>query len=115
MFRLVMGAFIIAHGLVTAAIWSAPATDAAPFNPAHSWLLGDARPVAVAIALFAASAFLATGVGVAAHQGWWPAPAVIAGVAAVVLMSVYFNAWLVGGLAISVAILTAGSWALARA
>jgi hypothetical protein len=47
MLRVLLGLFVVAHGLVTFGIWAAPVTDKAPFNPSHSWLLGNARTLAV--------------------------------------------------------------------
>jgi hypothetical protein len=43
MLRVLLGLFVVAHGLVTFGIWAAPVTERAPFNPSHSWLLGNAR------------------------------------------------------------------------
>ena len=112
MLRVLVGLFVVAHGLVTFGIWAAPATDKAPFNPSHSWLLGDARTLAVALAAVAAVAFLVTGGGFLAQQGWWAAAAVAAGAVAVLLMGLYFNPWLSAGILISAAILYAGAQAL---
>jgi hypothetical protein len=69
--RVLLGAFIVAHGLVTALIWVMPATADAPFRANHSWLVGDARPLAVGMALVAAAGFLLAGVGVITEQAWW--------------------------------------------
>ena len=41
MLRVLLGAFIVAHGLLTAFIWVSPP------KATHSWLLGEARPLAV--------------------------------------------------------------------
>jgi hypothetical protein len=112
MLRALLGLFVVAHGLVTFAIWAAPATDKAPFNPSHSWLLGDARTLAVTLAVVAAAAFVATGGGFLAQQDWWPAAAVAAGAAAVALMALYFNPWLSASILISALILYAGAHAL---
>src|SRR6266540_1713089 len=57
MMRWLAGAFIVAHGLVTAGIWSAPAKADAPFQATHSWLLGDVRGLATAVAIAAALGF----------------------------------------------------------
>jgi hypothetical protein len=43
------------HGLLTAFIWVRPADGNAPFRATHSWLVGDARPLAAATALVAAA------------------------------------------------------------
>jgi hypothetical protein len=110
--RVLVGLLVVAHGLVTFGIWAAPVTEKAPFNPSHSWLLGDTRTLAVALAVVAAVAFVVAGGGVLAQQGWWAAAAVAAGAVAVVLMGLYFNPWLSAGILISAAILYAGAQAL---
>jgi hypothetical protein len=112
MLRTLVGLFLVAHGLVTFGIWAAPAADKAPFNPRHSWLLGDARTLAVTLAVVAAAALVATGSGFLAHQDWWAAAAVAAGAVAVALMALYFNPWLSAGILISAVILYAGIQAL---
>jgi hypothetical protein len=112
MLRVLLGLFIVAHGLVTFTIWAAPAADTAPFNPSHSWLLGDARTLALTLAVVAAVAFVATGGGYLAQQDWWAAAAVAAGAVAVALMALYFNPWLSAGILISAVILYAGVQAL---
>lgn len=104
----IFGALVIAHGLITTAIWALPAGKDAPFDASHSWLLGDVRAVSVALGIFVGLAFVATGVGVLGHFGWWPGSAVLAGLAGAVLMVLWFNVWLTVGLAISVTVLMAG-------
>jgi hypothetical protein len=71
MARLMLGAFVVAHGLVTAAMWATPAKSGEPFRASHSWLLGDVRSLAVALALVAAIGFVLAGVGFLTHQSWW--------------------------------------------
>jgi hypothetical protein len=115
MMRWFVGVLIVAHGLVTAAIWSAPAKADAPFQATHSWLLGDARRLATAIAIAAATGFVLAGVGVAGHHTWWAGFAIAAGALAVLLMVVYFNPWLIAGIAISTAIVVAGVQTLQEA
>ena len=112
MLRVLLGLFLVAHGLVTFGIWAAPATEKAPFNPSRSWLLCDARAPAVTLAVVAAVAFVAAGGGYLTQQGWWAAAAVAAGAAAVALMALYFTPWLSAGILISAAILYAGGQAL---
>jgi hypothetical protein len=83
MIRTLLGLFVIAHGLITFGIWAAPLTEQAPFHPNHSWLLGDTRTLAVALAVVAAIALVVTGGGFLANQDWWAAAAVTAGAVAV--------------------------------
>jgi hypothetical protein len=76
MIRVLFGVFIVAHRLLTAFI---------------SWLIGDARPLAIVIALVAAAGFVLAGVGIIADQVWWAVTGVGAGVVALVLMTLFFN------------------------
>ena len=115
MIRVLLGAFIVAHGLVTALIWVSPARADAPFQATHSWLIGDARPLAVVTALMAAAAFVLAGVGFITQQAWWALTGIGAGAVALWLMTLFFNPWLLAGIAISSGILYAGIHALPQA
>jgi hypothetical protein len=115
MLRVLLGVFIVAHGLLTAFIWISPAKADAPFRATHSWLLGDARPLAVVVALVAAIGFVLAGVGVIADQAWWAFTGIGAGAVALLLMVLFFNPWLLAGIAISAGILYAGFQALPQA
>jgi hypothetical protein len=115
MLRVVLGTFIVAHGLLTAFIWVSPADGNAPFRATHSWLVGDARPLAAAIALVAAAGFVLAGVGFTTQQAWWAFAGIGAGAAALLLMTLFFNPWLLAGIAISAGILYAGFQALPQA
>src|SRR4026207_1011810 len=65
MWRFLFIAFLIAHGLVHLAIWLMPKPPGqkAPFDPDHSWLLGDQKTVAVVLAVAAAAVLMAGGAG----------------------------------------------------
>lgn len=115
MVRLLLGAFVVAHGLVTAAVWATPAKGGEPFRATHSWLLGDVKPLALALALVAAMGFVLAGVGFLAHQSWWGAFGIGAGAVALVLMALFFNPWLLAGIAISGGVLYAGAQAIQQA
>jgi predicted exporter len=115
MIRVLLGTFIVAHGLLTAFIWVTPAKADAPFRATHSWLVGEARPLAVIIALVAAAAFVLAGVGFIGQQAWWAVTGIGAGAVALVLMGLFFNPWLLAGIAISAGILYAGTQALPQA
>lgn len=41
MVRLLIGGFVVAHGLVTGMLWVIPPKGDEPFRTTHSWLLGD--------------------------------------------------------------------------
>ena len=105
MVRVLVGGFVVAHGLVTAAIWMSPAKEGEPFRATQSWALGDVRSLAVALALVAALGFVIAGIGLLAHQTWW----------GVFGMGLYFNPWLLAGIAISGGVLYAGIQALQQA
>ena len=95
MWRFIFIAFLIAHGLVHLAIWlmPKPADQKAPFDPDHSWLLGEQKTVAVLLAVTAAALLVAGGLGLWAHADWWRSVAVIGLAASFSLMVVYFNPW----------------------
>jgi predicted exporter len=115
MIRFLLGAFMVAHGLLTAFIWVSPAKADAPFHATRSWLLGDARPLAVVIALMAAAGFVLAGVGFITQQAWWAVTGIGAGGVALLLMTLFFNPWLLAGIAISAGIIYAGFQALPQA
>lgn len=87
--------FLIAHGLVHLTIWLMPKApgEKAPFDPNHSWLLGDQKTVAVVLAVTATALLVAGGVGLWAHADWWRGVAAIGLAASFGLMVVYFNPW----------------------
>jgi hypothetical protein len=81
MIGILLGALIVANGLLTAFIWSAATADA-PFRATRSWLLDNARPLAVGVALAAAAGFVLAGVGFIADRAWWAVIGVGAGAVA---------------------------------
>ena len=106
MLRLVLIGFLIAHGLVHVAMW-APKYDpeTAPFDPSHSWLLGDQRSWARFFAFVAAALLVVAGVGLAVHGEWWRPTAVIGFGVSSVLLLFYFNAWYLFILAVNTALI----------
>ena len=63
MLSVVVGLVLIVLGLITAAVWLAPAGDDAPFDVSHSWLVGEARGASATLAVAAALASIAAGIG----------------------------------------------------
>ena len=123
MVRLMFGGFLMAHGLIHAAIWlpqvfgvSAAADPTAPFDPGHSWIIGGlgdggVRWLSVTLALVATAGFVMAGVGLFAYQGWWRPLTVGACLVSLALFLIYFSPWLSAAVLINVALLFALLWA----
>jgi hypothetical protein len=104
MFRFLMGGFVIAHGLVTIAIWSPnpkSGDPAAPMDTSHSWLFGDARSLALIIAVAAGIAIAIAGIAFLANLQRWPLAALISGGSSLLLFGLFFTPWWLAGIAIS--------------
>jgi hypothetical protein len=111
LFRGLLIAFLIAHGLVHVALW-APKFDptSAPFHPSHSWLLGDRRLVAQVLAFTAAAVLVVAGIALWADTAWWQPMAVAGLVLSTVLLVLYFHPWFLFILAINVALIVGIAW-----
>lgn len=104
MTQLLAGLFLIAHGLLHAAIWwPSPAKDAA-FDAHHSPMLGEVRGPAVVLAAVAGALFVVSGGAHLAGQDWWAAAALAAAGVSGLLMLLTFTPWWLAGLAINVTI-----------
>lgn len=102
--RLLIGLFIAAHGLVTAAMWvTPPKPDEAPF-PTRHWLFADNRQAVVTIAVIAAAAFVLAGIGYIADVDSWAWPALVGVATSTLLMVATFSIWWSAGLLINAAI-----------
>lgn len=95
MWRLLFIGFLIAHGLVHLAIWLTPKPNdqTMPFDPSHSWLVGDRRGLAVTVVVAAAVILVAAGLGLWVHADWWRGAAVIGLAMSFGLMVLYFTPW----------------------
>jgi hypothetical protein len=98
MIRILIGGFLIAHGLVHIAVWATPRTQKiqaeTPFDPSHSWLIGTARGFAAPMAVVVAVILVAAGIALFAHASLWR-PLAVAGLGASLFLYVlYFNPWL---------------------
>jgi hypothetical protein len=113
MWRIMLGAFVVAHGLVTGVVWAVPLPADAPFDAGHSWLIGETRRLSMILGLVAASGLVVAGIGFLAHGAWWPFFGAAGAGSSLVLMVVFFSPWLVAGLAISAAVLYASLQSLA--
>jgi len=107
--RILLGLFVIAHGLVHPAVWGPPPSREAPMQPSRSWLLGEVRPLAVRLAVGAAILLTAGGIGVLTGGSWWPWLVVAGSAVSVLLMALTFTPWWLCGLAIDAALLV---WAV---
>lgn len=107
--------FLIAHGLIHASYVTPAPPDANgwPFTLARSWLLGGLdggalKVIGVALAVVAAASFAAAGlglVGVPLLSGAWQVLATVGAAASLLLLVLFWHAWLVLGIVISAAVL----------
>lgn len=112
MWRWLFIGFLLAHGFVHIAVWAMPQNpkQAAPFDARHSWMLGDAREVALSLAVAIGALYAVAAIGLLAHSDWWRPITVAASVASVLLMTLYFNPWLVVGWGLSAGLIVAILW-----
>lgn len=108
--RTLTGLFVVAHGLVTAGIWgirfpAAPEGQVQPPDPAHSWLLGDARIPSMILGILAGVVLALAGFGYLTEQSWWTDAAIGGGAASLLLFAVFFTPWWLAGIAISTALI----------
>jgi len=114
--RNLIGAFVVAHGLVTIAIWSPnpqSVKTAPPMDTSHSWLLGNSRGVALALAITAGLLVAVAGIAFLVRADWWPMAALMSGCLSLLLFALFFTPWWAAGIVISsglvIAALRAGS------
>ena len=114
MTKLLIGGFLIAHGLIHAAVWAAPKGSSQPFDPSRSWLLeafgvahDPARTLSVVLAVTAAMGFVAAGVTLFAGSDWWRVLAIVTAAESLPLFLLFFHPWLTLGAAIELGILYA--------
>ena len=110
MSRTLVGIFIVAHGLVTMAMWvprypAVPEGQLQPPDPSHSWIFGNQRVFSLIFGLAVGLALAAAGIGFLTDQSWWPLIAVVAGAASLVLFAVFFTPWWTVGIAIGTALI----------
>ena len=98
------GLFLIAHGLVHVPVWIAAPPEGAPFDARHSWLLGEPRGLVQTLAIVAALLFAIAGTLVIAGAGPGAGLAIAAAAVSLLLVALTFNRWLLGAVAINLAI-----------
>ena len=113
MLRTLIGLLLVAHGLVTVAIWgptypAVPKGQLQPPNAAHSWILGDVRFFSLVLGVAVGLTLAIAGFGFLTHQSWWPVSAIGAGGASLLLFAVFFTPWWTVGIAISTGLIIAG-------
>lgn len=106
MWRTILGGLVVVHGFITAAIWlpkfrEVEGASVQPANPGHSWLFGDARGIALALAMTAALLLVVAGGAFLTHQAWWPTAGLVAGGVSLLLFVLFFSPWWVIAFAIS--------------
>lgn len=113
MVRVIVGLFLVAHGLVHLLYFAPrPGDPSYPFVAEDRWLAKTLRlqpsvawAVARTLAVAGAIAFAISGVALLASADLWKAAAVVGSATSLVLMLLFFHPWLVIGIAIDVAIL----------
>ncbi len=93
MTRIALGVLVIAHGLITLAIWIPPPSNDAPMHPSHSWLLGESRLTSLVIAILAGFLILSSGIGILFHQDWWIIAGLGGATVSLALYALFFSPW----------------------
>ena len=99
------GLFLIAHGLVHLGVWLAPASEDAPFDPRHSWLLGEVPALARLLAVTSCLLLVPAGILLLGHANLAVVFSVAGATVSLLLVLVTFHPWLSFAVAINVAII----------
>jgi hypothetical protein len=108
--RVLISGFVIAHGLVTMAMWIPDphkVQPAPPMDTSHSWLVGDKRSLALGLAVISGLAVALAGFGLLVQAAWWPTVAILAAGLSLLLFAIFFSPWWLAGIAISTSLLFA--------
>jgi hypothetical protein len=109
-------AFLLAHAFVHVAVWAMPKPEGAtqPFDPTRSWALtaahvatAPARTASVAVAWTVAVLYGTAGLALSFDLAAWSALAPAGAIAGLLLKALWFNAWLIFGAALDLAVLVA--------
>jgi hypothetical protein len=111
MWRFLFLAFLVAHGLVHIAVWAPRYNEEKMrFDASHSWLLGDARSLAIALAIASAVILVVAGFALWAQADWWR-PATVLGLAvSLTVIVLYFNPWYLFITAVNVGLIAGIVW-----
>lgn len=105
--RILFIAFLFGHAAVHAVMWTLPFTDAVadmPFDPSHSWLLGNGRTIAAILAGIATLAIAVAAIAYGLNAAWWPSAMLAAATTSLLLMAVFLSPWWTVGIALSAAL-----------
>ena len=101
----VAGVFLILHGLVHIAVWLSPRSPDMPFDARRSWLLGQSWPLVRTLAVVSCALLVASGLLVLLGAGTGASVAVAGAAVSLLLVVLTFNRWLLGAVAIDLAII----------
>ncbi|WP_340562574.1 hypothetical protein [Streptomyces sp. GSL17-111] len=116
MIRVLAVILLLAHGWVNIQVWVARPRPGGepPFDPGHSWALASAgvpdhraRSTAKALAVLTGVLGIAAGAALIAGAGWWAPVAAVSAGCGLVLKLLWFNPWLLLGVALDAGILLA--------
>jgi hypothetical protein len=99
--RFLIIAFLFGHGAIVAA-----QANGVP----DSWLFEQKKALGVALTLAAGAALGIAGAGLLAHAEWWRALAVTGAALSLVFFVVFFQAVILFGMALDVAVIVALAW-----
>jgi hypothetical protein len=121
--RLLIGGFLVAHGLVHGLFLSPIPSDAEEakkwaFHLDRSWLLGRLgfgpsalRRICMFLCAVTIAAFVLAGLGVFFGADWWRLFAAVGAASGLVLLVLYWHVWLWIGISMNAAILVLLLWA----
>lgn len=90
--------------------YSAKARADLPFDPSHSWLLGERQRFAFVFAIVVTLAFIAASAAILWGPSVWPEVAIVASVLSLVLLVVFASRWWAAGYLISSVALAIAAW-----
>jgi hypothetical protein len=120
MARLLLAGFLIAHGLIHAAIYAIPKNPdkPAPFDPSYSWAFaaGDVaerptRTFGVRVSWLTALLFAGAGIALLVNSSLWVSMAICAAALGLLLKGLFFHPWLILGVLIDIALVWAATTA----
>lgn len=107
--RALLAALVFLHGAVHGIMFGLPLIpevkkEMAPFNPSHSWLVGERPSFAFAFALAVTAAFTLAGVTYVARASWWPDAMIVASALSLLLLALFASRYFIVGFPISIAL-----------